>query len=56
MSRLNEQHTNGEWLEFLSDLEDVAALLEDLQAPALAETVLSAREWLIKWNPEIKAK
>lgn len=56
MSKLNEKHTNGEWLEFLSDLEDAAALLEDLNAPSIAETVMSARELLIKWNPERNAE
>lgn len=52
MSRLKENHTNGEWLEFIDDLESIASLLEDLQAPSLAETVISAAETLVKWNPE----
>lgn len=47
MSKLNNKHTNGEWLDFLDDLEGIAVLLEDLQAHGLAETVLSARECLI---------
>lgn len=55
MSKLDEQHTNAEWLDFLDDLESIAVLLEDLQAPSLAETVMSAKDMLVEWNPERRA-
>lgn len=44
---------NAEWLQFLSDLDDLACVLrsEALDMPCNAELVDKAKSMLIDWNP-----
>lgn len=46
-------NSNAEWLEFLSDLEDLACVLrsEKYEMAANAELVDKAKSLLIEWNP-----
>lgn len=53
MSALDENHTNGEWLQFLDDLDDVIAFLELKGMYGNAETVRTACDLLVNWNPNI---
>ena len=43
---------NAEWLEFISDLEDLACLLRSKEMYENAYLVSKAVELLIDWNPE----
>ena len=45
---------NGEWLQFIADLEDLACYLrsENVDMEANANLVDKAIELLIDWNPE----
>ena len=47
---------NAEWLQFISDLEDLACYLrsEYVEMEANAELVHKAIELLVEWNPKRK--
>ena len=43
---------NAEWLQFISDLEDLACFLRSKEMESNAELVDKAIKLLIDWNPE----
>lgn len=42
---------NAEWLQFLSDLDDLVCLLRCKEMDVNAELVEKAKSLLIDWNP-----
>ena len=46
-------NNNAEWLQIISDLEDLACYLrsENVKMDKNADLVVKANEFLIEWNP-----